>query len=504
MISNHPTRMQSPTRHKSIRRRLIATGAWLLASASVACSGDRTSSPADTTAVPPSGNAIVPTVTVDTLRRFQTMSGWEAVAQIGHTTAQASSLQRDSLFDRAVWDLGINRLRLEIRSGAENSVDYYANMRAGQAVNWAATRYATVNDNNDPNTINPNGFHFTDLDEAIDNIVLPMRVRLLARGERLRLSLCYVGFVNSSVGYVHEDPAEYAELLLATFKHLQAKYGFVPDAVEMILEPDNTSMWRGTLIGRAMVATAARLGADGFHPEFIAPSNTNMANAITYFDEMMRVAGAEQLVTELSYHRYSGVSDQNLAAIADRVKQHGVRSAMLERIASNVEDLYKDLTIANASAWEQYTLAFPTGDDGAQYFVYNNGVPVLAERSRYLRQYFRYVRLGAVRIGAESDSSEVRPVAFQHTNGAMTVVMHLSRGGDIVVRGLRPGTYGASLTSASRTGQELGTFTATAAAGLRLSAPYAGVLALYRAVSPFTGAATATREVTPPESLDRR
>ena len=455
----------------------VCTSVWLLVTL-VACSSDGSLQRAEPT--PPDTAVRVPTVTVDTTTRFQTMTGWEAVAQIGYGVQGFNAAQQSALFDAAVNDLGLNRIRLELRAGAENPVDYYAQVQAGQTVDWRAVRYATVNDNADPNVINAAGFQFTDLDENVERIVLPLRALLLARGERLHVNLCYVAFVTSSNGYVHEDPAEYAELLVAAFQHLRDKYQLTPDAVEMILEPDNTSMWRGTSIGRAMVATATRLGAAGFHPEFIGPSNTSMANAVNYFDELIQVPGVPALLKEISYHRYSGVSDANLRALAARATQYGIRTAMLEHINSDVEDLYRDLTLANASAWEQFALAFPTSDDGAQYYVWNNGLPAISRTARYLRQYFHYVRQGSVRVAAVRDSSWVRPVAFQHATRGIVVVMHLDNGGTLEIRGLSPGSYGANLTSEATAAQELGTFTASSAGVLRFSAPAAGVVSVYR------------------------
>ncbi len=58
-------------------------------------------------------------------------------------------------------------------------------------------------------------------------------------------------------------PAEYAEFMLAVFQHLRDKYGIVPDAIEMILEPDNGTSWTPSALGQAMVAAADRLGAGG-------------------------------------------------------------------------------------------------------------------------------------------------------------------------------------------------------------------------------------------------
>ena len=67
---------------------------------------------------------------------------------------------------------------------------------------------------------------------------------------------------------------------------------------------------------------------------------------------------------------------------------------MLEHIDSDVEDLYKDLTIARVSAWQQYTIAYPTADNGAHYYSIINSAPVIGSRTPALRQYFRYVRMG--------------------------------------------------------------------------------------------------------------
>jgi len=424
------------------------------------------------------------------------MSGWEAVAQVGQDEPGFAAFQRGALFDAAVNDLGINRLRLEIRAGAENTVDHFANLRAGQKVDWGAVRYATVNDNADPNVINAEGFHFTELDDTVERIFVPLRDRLLARGERLYVNLCYVAF-ESPDGYVHQDPAEYAELMVAVFQHLRDTYQLTPDAVEMILEPDNTSMWRGGLIGRAMVATASRLNAAGFRPDFIGPSNTSMSNAVAYVDDMLKVPGVSELLKEISYHRYGGVSDANLQALGERAQRLGIRTAMLEHIDSDVEDLYKDLTIGHASGWEQFALAYPTSDNGAQYYTWRDGQPVLSKSARFLRQYFRYVRLGAVRIGAKSESPTVRPVAFRNVDGRLAVVMHLARGGDVSVRNVPAGRYGASVTTDSHTGQELGVFETSATGEVRFSAPSAGVLTLYRIEQSVSGPTTSSADPPP-------
>jgi hypothetical protein len=367
-------------------------------------------------------------------------------------------LYRNPLLDAAVNDLGLNRLRLELLSGLENSVDWFGRFFAGQ-INHATYRshwYEVVNDNADPNVLAAGGVQWSQLDYKIDNIVTPLRQRLAARGERLYVNLNYVDFASSPFEH-SSNPNEYAELLVATFQHIQSKYGWVPDAVEMVLEPDNTPNWRASTIGPAIVASGDRLAAAGFRPAFIAPSNTNMASALEYFDALIALPRVRQYMTDLSYHRYSGVSNSTLQAIHDRAVQHGIRTGMLEHIGSGYEDLHDDLLLGRNSSWQQFTLAFCTGDDGAQYYTINQSnpsAPIVNEgsRTRFLKQYFRHVRLGAVRVGAASGDERFSPLAFRNTDGRYVVVIKGSAAESVEVRGLPAGTYGSFFAGPSASG----------------------------------------------------
>ncbi|MBA3727441.1 MAG: hypothetical protein H0W86_13670 [Armatimonadetes bacterium] len=450
-------------------RKLVALPVCTFACAmgfAAACDGD---------SLPPDGGPAI--VTIDTLARFQTMTGWEATAQAGQADRHFPAF-RNSLFDQAVNDLGINRLRIAIFAGAENPLDFGG---AGEMPD-RCPRWNTVNDNDNPRVINPAGFHFTTLDSTVVSVVLPMRQRLEARGERLFLNLNYTAFLNQCPPalYVHADPAEYAEFILATFLHLKETFGLVPDAVEMILEPDKVAAWQdGTLIGKAIVATADRLAAAGFQPILIAPSTADLGRALSYLNDIYRVPGAQPLLKEISYHRYGGASQENLSALAERAKTVGARTAMLEHIGSGVEDLYADLTIGQVSAWQQYTLAFPATDNGAHYFAIVDGRVVPGDRTRYLRQYFHYVRMGAQRVGAQSTPTSVRAVAFENANQGLAVVVHADRFSSVEVRGLRPGNYGVSATTSSQTSAELGDQIAGATGTLTFTAPAAGVMTVY-------------------------
>jgi hypothetical protein len=177
-----------------------------------------------------------------------------------------------------------------------------------------------------------------------------------------------------------------------------------------------------------------------------------MTNAVKYFDEMMAVPGVSNYLTDLSYHRYGGVSDAALQDIAARAKQYGVRTGMLELINAGYEDLHQDLKIGLNSEWEQYGLSgcvvySPTsGGPHITVSQVNPTVVIYNNRTRYLMQYFKYVRRGAVRIDATSKISVLDPLAWVNTNGRFVVVVKATDAQSFSVGGLPPGRYGIFYT----------------------------------------------------------
>jgi hypothetical protein len=204
-----------------------------------------------------------------------------------------------------------------------------------------------------------------------------------------------------------------------------------------------------------LAAAASRLKAGGFQPYFIAPSTMSMGNAVSYFDKIINISGVQPNLKELSYHRYAGVSDSSLEAIASRVAQYGIRSAMLERIGADYTTLHQDLKTGLNSAWQQFTLAYCASDNGAQYYWIDNSNPTnpavnLGSRTKFLRQYFRYILPGAVRIGASSNQSALDPLAFKNPDGRFVVVIQATEGGSFQVKGLPAGRYGIYYTTTSQ------------------------------------------------------
>lgn len=409
----------------------------------------------------PGGNVIdvAPSIT------YQTMTGWQALTENGweECNQTAFSIYRNSLHDRAANELGINRMTIMLRSGAENTRNWFGDRRSGviDQATYRASWFAPVNDNTDPFVADPSRFYWGYVDGQVDNAILPMRQRLAARGEKLAIVLQYIDFNQAGVVKPFlqmKAPEEYAELVNEAFKHLRQKYNIVPDAFEMVLEPEHTSYFPAD-IGRAMVATANRLRANGFTPAMIAPSTTSMANASTWYDQMLQVPGVRGLVSELAYHRYVAVSPSALQAIGQRTQRDGIKSSMLEHIGSGIDALYEDLTVGMISAWQQFALAYCGTKDNpgnaGVYYQINQADPSnprvnITNYSRLLRQVFNFVRLNAVRVGAASgNAATLRPVAFRNTNGKYVVVVRATQGATFSVRGLPAGTYGINYSTAS-------------------------------------------------------
>jgi hypothetical protein len=335
--------------------------------------------------------------------------------------------------------------------------------------------------------INEAGFHFTMLDRRMERVVLPLRKKLQDRGERLYINLTYVAFVKqggcTNIPYFHDNPAEYAEFILAAFRHMQDTWGVVPDGLEIILEPDNSD-WNGTDIGRAIVQTGSRLEAAGFRPEFIGPSTTNMTKAIEFFDDMIRVPNVDRYLKEISYHRYSGVSTSSLQQLANRATQHGMRTSMLEKLDADYIVLHQDLKLGRVAAWQQFALAFRgTGANGNVYLGIDrsSGTPriIYPTRTRFLRQYFQFVRAGARRIDATSSRSAFDPVAFINPGGDHVVVVKATAGGNFTVQGLRAGRYGVKYTTAAEFDVDLPDVNVASGETLSASIPAAGAVTIF-------------------------
>lgn len=436
---------------------------------------------------PPAEGTIVinPSVT------YQTITGWEAWADDEGLVKvpEAYANGKGQLFKLA-YDAGVNRLRLPVAAGTENPVDYYSPYLAGHQPDdyWTDQRYNIVNDNSDPFTINSNGFQFARLDYMIEALVLPLKAILAANREGLYLNLNYVDFGPSAFEH-SQHPDEYAEFILATVQHMDSEYGLVPDAIEVKLEPDSEgrgdSTWQnggGRLLGELLVAAGDRLRAHGYAPDFIAPSTITDFSAIEYFDGMIRVPRVLQYLTEISYHRYLR-SGSSITTIAARGRQFGLNTSMLEWWdgRNTYHTLHEDLEYGNVSAWQQGSLAGPAVWESATAVTEIDEVrpAVLHEKTRFTRQYYKFIRAGAFRIGATSNNGAFDPLAFVNLDGRYVTVVKASAGGSFSIAGLSAGNYGIKYTTESEYDVDLTDQTIASGQALSTAIPAEGVITVY-------------------------
>ncbi|HEV8247489.1 MAG TPA: hypothetical protein VGP93_17050 [Polyangiaceae bacterium] len=401
-------------------------------------------------------------IQLDPGTKYQTMLGWETMLRGWEVNKIANNYdptwleQAPIVLDRLVNELGINRVRLEFRSGYENPVNYYTQFLNGE-ISYTTMKehwYEKINDNDDPNVVNAPGFQFAEFDYLVENELLPLKALVEANGEQLYVNLCHVDFNWQALHGNFElalNPDEYAELTQVFFEHLRDKYGVIPDGLEIILEPENTDAWRGTQIGQAIVAVTSRLSAAGFNPEIAAPSTAFAPDTLPYFSDILAVPGAVEAMTTLSYHRYT---PGDYAAIFSAADSHGLVTGMLENTDGDADNLFEDLTTGNISNWQKFGIAVTSASNDIAYYRADfsdpaNPVIALGPDATLLLPYMRFVRRGASRIDAQSNDPAYRPLAFINANEGYVVVVKASSTGTVDVSGLPDGTYGVKIATVS-------------------------------------------------------
>ena len=240
-------------------------------------------------------------------------------------------------------------------------------------------------------------------------------------------------------------------------------------------------------VAQAIKAAGDRLAANGFVPNFTAPSTTNASNAPTYIDQIAATAGAMQYVGEFSYHRYAGATTSILQTIASRAVTYNKQAAMLEWVGADYDTLHQDLKVARNSSWQQFALAGLASwgpDTGGAYYVVddsNVSAPqiIMGSRTKYFRQYFKFVRPGAQRIDAVTGNTNIDPLAFINTNGKYVVVVKSIAATSFNVQGLPAGTYGIKYTIGGQYDTNLPDATIASGQLVTTNIPGSGVITIY-------------------------
>lgn len=378
------------------------------------------------------------------------MLGWQATAQAGQSL-NATTDDEDE-YPSTTFGNYSTALRAEMLDVGFNSFRIEWNFKDVNATGYSTTGGTAIQ----PTTATEGQWHFDRFTQAMDDVVLPHTASMNALGEPdPYLILCLVDF--DDAGYDAENSTtEYAFAVNKVIDHFYTTYGFLPDAIEPILEPDegeNTTNWTAAKVANNMVAADALLVSNGFTGiRWIPPSTANGTIANTWYNDIQSAnASALSLIDVVSYHRYTAPSSGQLNTLRDNAESDGNSTAMLEFIGADIDDLYTDLIEARASMWQQFTVAYPESfqtDNGAQYFIVNRTTwaVTLGERTKYLRHFFKYVRRGAVRKSVTNSGGTFLGVPFVNTNGTAVVVVMASGSGTVTVDNLPAGTYNRCVT----------------------------------------------------------
>jgi hypothetical protein len=359
-----------------------------------------------------------------------------------------------------VEDAGVKRVRVELRSGVENPVDYFAPFLAskiGYKESWNHY-YEKINDNEDPNVANPAGFQWTSFDYYIENFVIPLRSRLEARNEKLFVNLCFVDFdwtpLKGNVSFA-ASPEEYAEIVTLAATRLRDKYGITIDSLEVVLEPNNGGGWTGQAIGKAILAAKARLAAVGLHPFIVAPSTSSAVFTTNYLTDIAKIPGAAAAINTVSYHRYDGdkSADAALPGIRNAAAQLPADTAMLEWIPATVETFFKDMAFGGTSAWSAYGAAQKadsSADTKGAAIVWRDQSGNLALTPKWMRiaAVTRELEVGAKSYSASTQVGKDMPLVFRNPDGSEVIAVFSPNGSFVEISGAAHALYRATLVNA--------------------------------------------------------
>lgn len=480
--------------------------------------------PRDTTPTPPPDPTPTPVpvplgkvVQLNPSQRFQTMTGWRS-GGLGYD-CPGYARYRDALITRVVGDYNLTHRSIEVRSGAEHTSDLYAQLKAGRITDsvYRAAWFAPINDNADPLVTDSSKFHWSFLDDRVRTEVLPWRAAVTAAGKAPYVTLLVVDFKTAAHGNLGrpfdllKNAEEYAEWVTMAFVHMQRTYGWVPDAIEVTLEPENSQTY-GPDVGRAIVAARRRLAAKGFRPEFAAPSNTTARNVVSYMRDITAAGAAPEWVV---WHRY--IAPRPDSAVLAGIRALPGKKAMTEynqtNTAADAADLlFEDLTLADVSTWVIYLGAACGRQDnpenkGAllQVNIVDSLAPKINDtyRGAILRQVYASVNAGDRRIGAAVGDTSARVAAFLRPDGGIVVTLRARAAGTYTVKGLPPGAYDVSYTLAqSLTRVAQPTFAKSDPGDVQVTIPGNGVLSIVpRGGGPVTPPPTDTT-ITPPVTPD--
>ena len=385
----------------------------------VACSGSEGLSAATgpsacfaNLAAPASGAA----VTIDPSSRFQTMQGFGTTERLfddphvtetfDQTTQRAAAIppaaDQERILDALYVSIGLTRVRFH------------------------PDLMEAVNDNADPNVADLSKFDFSW--RVADGHIAHIK-RLLPRG----VTTFFASPVMIEPWMNTTNPAEYAEWVVVMLRHWRDQ-GLEMPYYSIMNEPGfiRSGIWPGSWMRDVIKILGPRLTAEGLKTKLIVPDDLDAMQALGRLQVILADPQARQYVGAVAYHLYNRGGEAQVKQLAE---QYGLPVWMTE--FSTGDDWFQWATIMQqeiadygASAVDYMWGYFGDWDKSQLIRIRtNNGAYAGFDFSRQyyvMGQYSKFVRPGAVRIGATSAESDVKIAAF--LSGSNEIVVATNTG----------------------------------------------------------------------------
>ena len=367
------------------------------------------------------------TVTVDALHEYQTIDGFGGTEH--WLFPPASEYSR--LFD----ELGVSILRFRMLRYVESTPDQPGNELA-------------ENDNDDPNMIN-----WDRVNKRYFATMAPLLKAAQSRGVKLfgnimspppwmKTSNIAKGHGALKSGY--ED--ELVEFILIWVKGIEKYHGVHIDYVNFQNEPNYQAPYPSCYISPQQIIILTRLlgkrfKAEGISTKIIPPETSNLNKFIDYSKAICNDADAKIFAHLLTTHSYNinffkpDKNNNNWANAYDLANKCGKRLWLTEycldynneakgtwkEAITLVQHVHNALVFGHVSAWLYHELY--RDPSKSPLALIDKGIDPYP-KFYALKQYFRYVRPGAVRIKSESSNKDILATAFIHKkNDTITIVV---------------------------------------------------------------------------------
>lgn len=321
-----------------------------------------------------------------------------------------STAEEDVILDLLYVDLGLTRVRPV--TGGDGPIE-------------------DPNDNSDPYVTDTSAFDFSwkKTDAHIDYVE-----RVVPRG----VDGYFPAPILLEPWMTESQPEEYAEFAFTTIKRWQDRGAPLP-LYSIINEPGYSfsGIWSGEFIRDCIKLLGPKLDSAGMTTRFVIPDDVTPNEAYIRSQVIMADSIARSYVAALAYHTYGG-NNANKTAMKLLAQQYGIPVWMTEHYnadafawGNEMHDLIANYNISAVDALWAFVGDQGGGVGGALVALDHVGTTytgyTLQKQYYVTGQYSRFVRSGAIRVGASSTSNDVRVTSYVDGTD-MAIVVHNNHG----------------------------------------------------------------------------